>query len=83
MATLLTALARKRDITKEAFEQELGKQLGVTRATVRAWGTGHARPQTDAQARQLFNLAKQQLLWSNGELSQLLDCIQATATVRA
>ncbi len=82
IAPLLHEIARQQGVTHKALETSLASRLGIARATVRAWGTGYARPQTDAQARLLVEQARAVAHWAPAQLAGLLDCIGARPPLR-
>ena len=81
IAPLLSEVARQQGVTHKALETALAARLGIARATVRAWGTGYARPQSDGQARALLALARE-ARWTPSQKAGLLDCIDARPSLR-
>ena len=81
IAPLLGEVARQQGVTHKALETALAARLGIARATVRAWGTGYARPQSDGQARALLALARE-ARWTPSQKAGLLDCIEARPSLR-
>ncbi|MEO6063374.1 MAG: NB-ARC domain-containing protein, partial [Thermoflexales bacterium] len=82
IAPLLDEIARQQGITHKALETSLAARLGISRATVRAWGTGYARPQSDGQARLLVEQARDVAHWAPAQVAGLLDCIEARPLLR-
>ena len=81
IAPLLRETARQQGVTHKTLESALAARLGIARATVRAWGTGYARPQSDAQARAVLALARD-ANWTPSQKAGLLDCIEARPSLR-
>ena len=81
IAPLLHEIARQQGVTHKSLETALAARLGIARATVRAWGTGYARPQSDEQARALLALASD-AHWTPSQKAGLLDCIEARPPLR-
>ena len=81
IAPLLRETARQQGVTHKTLESALAARLGIARATVRAWGTGYARPQSDAQARAVLALARD-AKWTPSQKAGLLDCIEARPSLR-
>ena len=82
IAPLLDEVARQQGVTHKALEASLAERLGIAPATVRAWGTGYARPQHDDQVRALAALARDVAHWPPARLAELLACVDARPPLR-